>query len=78
VEEHEHVTRAVVLLRLAQALNQDRATAAVRVRTRVYPKRVMMELAPARGGAELEAWSLKKEAGYFRDVFRRELFVDVP
>ncbi|HEX4156816.1 MAG TPA: Ppx/GppA phosphatase family protein [Acidobacteriaceae bacterium] len=77
VEEHENVRRAVVLLRLAQALSQDRANAAVKVRTRIYPKRVMMELIPGRGGAELEAWSLKKEAGYFRDVFRRELFVDV-
>ena len=28
----------------------------------VYPKRVVLELVPGRGGAELEAWSLKKEA----------------
>jgi exopolyphosphatase/guanosine-5'-triphosphate,3'-diphosphate pyrophosphatase len=77
VEEHTHVQRAVVLLRMAQALNQDRATAAVRVRTQVYPKRVVLELLPARGGAELEQWSLKKEAAYFREVFRRELLVEV-
>jgi exopolyphosphatase/guanosine-5'-triphosphate,3'-diphosphate pyrophosphatase len=77
VEEHMHVQRAVVLLRMAQALNQDRATAAVRIRTAVYPKRVVLELIPPRGGAELEQWSLKKEAGYFREVFRRELFVEV-
>jgi len=77
VEEHGHVERAVVLLRMAQALNQDRATAAVKVRTRVYPKRVVLDLVPARGGAELESWSLKKEAGYFREVFRRELVVEV-
>ena len=77
VEEHAHVQSAVVLLRLAEALNQDRATAAVRVRTKVYPKRVVLELIPARGGAELEQWSLKKEAGYFREVFRRELLVEV-
>jgi exopolyphosphatase/guanosine-5'-triphosphate,3'-diphosphate pyrophosphatase len=78
VEEHTHVIRAIVLLRLAQTLNQDRGnTAAVRVRTRVYPKRVIMDLVPSRGGAELELWSLKKEAPYFREVFRRELFVDV-
>jgi exopolyphosphatase/guanosine-5'-triphosphate,3'-diphosphate pyrophosphatase len=76
-EEHENVIRAVVLLRLAQALNQDRANAAIRLRTKIYPRRVVMELIPGRGGAELEAWSLKKEAVYFRDVFRRELFVDV-
>jgi exopolyphosphatase/guanosine-5'-triphosphate,3'-diphosphate pyrophosphatase len=77
VEEHIHVMRAVVLLRMAQALNQDRATASVKVRTTVYPKRVVLDLLPARGGAELEQWSLKKEAGYFREVFRRELLVEV-
>jgi exopolyphosphatase/guanosine-5'-triphosphate,3'-diphosphate pyrophosphatase len=77
VEEHVHVARAVVLLRLSQALNQDRATAAVRLQTRVYPKRVVLNLKPARGRAELEVWSLKKEAAYFREIFRRELFVEV-
>jgi exopolyphosphatase/guanosine-5'-triphosphate,3'-diphosphate pyrophosphatase len=77
VEEHINVLRAVTLLRLAVALNQDRASAAVRMRTRVYPKRVVLELVPGRGGAELEAWSLKKEAAYFREVFLRDLAVDV-
>jgi exopolyphosphatase/guanosine-5'-triphosphate,3'-diphosphate pyrophosphatase len=77
VEEHMHVTRAVVLLRLAVALNQDRASAVLQVRTHVYPKRVLLELVPGRGGAELEVWSLRKEADYFREVFRRELFVEV-
>jgi exopolyphosphatase / guanosine-5'-triphosphate,3'-diphosphate pyrophosphatase len=77
IEEHVHVTRAVVLLRLAVALNQDRASAVLQMRTHVYPKRVLLELVPGRGGAELEAWSLRKEADYFREVFRRELFVEV-
>jgi exopolyphosphatase/guanosine-5'-triphosphate,3'-diphosphate pyrophosphatase len=77
VEEHGHVERAVVLLRMVQALNQDRVTAAVGVRTKIYPKRVLIELLPGRGGAELEAWSLKKEAAYFREVFRRELLVEL-
>jgi exopolyphosphatase/guanosine-5'-triphosphate,3'-diphosphate pyrophosphatase len=76
-EEHANVTSAVVLLRMVQALNQDRGHGVMRVRTRVFPKRVLMELVAGRGGAELEAWSLKKEASYFREVFRRELFVDV-
>jgi exopolyphosphatase/guanosine-5'-triphosphate,3'-diphosphate pyrophosphatase len=76
-EEHSNVIRAVVLLRLAVALNQDRASAAVRMRARVYPKRVVLELVPGRGGAELEGWSLKKEAPYFREVFERDLGVDV-
>jgi exopolyphosphatase/guanosine-5'-triphosphate,3'-diphosphate pyrophosphatase len=73
-EEHKHVHRAVVLLRLAVALNQDRASDVLRVVARVYPKRVYLELEPGRTGAELELWSLRKEAGYFREVFGRELF----
>jgi exopolyphosphatase / guanosine-5'-triphosphate,3'-diphosphate pyrophosphatase len=77
VEEHVHVTRAIVLLRLAVALNQDRASAVLQMKTHVYPRRVLLELVPGRGGAELEAWSLRKEAAYFREVFRRELFVEV-
>ena len=77
IEEHPKIVRAVVLLRLALALNQDRASAAVRMRTRVYSKRVLLELLAGRGGAELEAWSLRKEADYFREVFRRDLAVDV-
>jgi exopolyphosphatase/guanosine-5'-triphosphate,3'-diphosphate pyrophosphatase len=77
IEEHPKIVRAVVLLRLALALNQDRASAAVRMRARVYSKRVLLELAPGRGGAELEAWSLRKEADYFREVFRRDLAVEV-
>jgi exopolyphosphatase/guanosine-5'-triphosphate,3'-diphosphate pyrophosphatase len=67
------VKRAIVLLRLAVALNQDRASDVRRVTVRVYPKRVLLELEPGRTGAELELWSLRREAAYFREVFRREL-----
>ena len=76
-EEHKNVHRAVVLLRMAVALNQDRASGVLRVGTRLYPKRVYLELYPGRTGAELELWSLRKESGYFREVFGRELFVTV-
>ncbi len=76
-EEHKNVHRAVILLRLAVALNQDRASDVLRVGSRIYPKRVHLELYPGRTGAELELWSLRKEAGYFREVFGRELFVTV-
>jgi exopolyphosphatase/guanosine-5'-triphosphate,3'-diphosphate pyrophosphatase len=72
--EHQNVHRAIVLLRLAVALNQDRASDVLRVAVKVYPKRVYLELQPGRTGAELELWSLRKEAGYFREVFGRELF----
>lgn len=74
-QEHENVQKSVVLLRLATALNQDRASDVLRVTARVYPKRILMELQPGRTGAELELWSLRKEADYFREVFGRELFV---
>lgn len=77
VEEHGHVIRAAMLLRLTEALNQDQASAPARLRTKIFPKRVILELIPGRGGAALEAWSLKKEAAYFREVFRRELLVEV-
>ncbi len=73
-DQHEKVKRAVVLLRLADALNQDRASDVVRVRTKIYPKRVYLEIEPGRTGAELELWSLRREAAYFREVFARELF----
>lgn len=74
-EEHARVQRSVVLLRLARALNQDRASDVLRVTARVYPKRILLELQQGRTGAELELWSLRKEADYFREVFGRELFV---
>jgi exopolyphosphatase/guanosine-5'-triphosphate,3'-diphosphate pyrophosphatase len=77
LEDQKRIERAVVLLRLAVALNQDRASAVVGLRTRVYPKRVVLEILPGRGGAELEVWAVRKEADYFFEVFRRELFVEV-
>ena len=46
----------------------------LRVRASVYPKRIYLEVEPGRTGAELELWSLRKEADYFREVFGRELF----
>jgi exopolyphosphatase/guanosine-5'-triphosphate,3'-diphosphate pyrophosphatase len=72
--EHVFVQRAVVLLRLAVALNQDRASDVPKFAAKVYPKRVYLELEPGRTGAELELWSLRKEASYFFEVFDRELF----
>ena len=74
-EEHQNVHRAIALLRLAVALNQDRASDVLRVLVKAYPKRVYLEVEPGRTGAELEIWSLRREAGYFREVFGRELFV---
>lgn len=77
-DQHKNVQRAVLLLRMAVALNQDRASDVLRVVVKVYPKRVYLELQPGRTGAELELWSLRKEANYFREVFGRELFATLP
>ena len=73
-DQHKNVQRAVVLLRMAVALNQDRASDVLRVAVKVYPKRVYLEVQPGRTGAELELWSLRREVNYFREVFGRELF----
>ena len=77
LEQHSNVIRAMVLLRLGIALNQNRASGSLPVRVKIYPKRVVLELQPGRGGAELERWSLNKEAPYFREVFRRDLVVEL-
>lgn len=75
--DHANVERAVVLLRLARALNQDRASDVLRVRVKIYPKRVVLNIVPGRTGAELELWALRKEAAYFRDVFGRQLVAEI-
>ena len=77
VEQQASVVRAIILLRLAIALNGNRANDAIRFAARVYPKRVLLELQPGRGGAELERWALNKEAAYFKEIFRRDLVVEL-
>jgi exopolyphosphatase/guanosine-5'-triphosphate,3'-diphosphate pyrophosphatase len=72
-EQHRNVQAAVVLLRLAEALNQDRASDVLRVRVKSFPKRIVLEIFPGKNGAELELWALRREAVYFREVFGREL-----
>jgi exopolyphosphatase/guanosine-5'-triphosphate,3'-diphosphate pyrophosphatase len=74
VEEHKNVQRGALLLRLAEALNRDRISDVLRVAVKITPKRVRLDLKPGRSGAELELWSLRREADYFREVFGRELF----
>jgi exopolyphosphatase/guanosine-5'-triphosphate,3'-diphosphate pyrophosphatase len=73
-DQHKNVQRAVVLLRLAEALNQDRASDVLKVGVKSYPKRIFLEIHPGRTGAELELWALRREMDYFREVFGRELF----
>jgi len=76
-DEHFSIRRAIVLLRLAVALNQDKASDTLRVAVKIYPKSVVLQLHASRGNAELESWSARKEAAYFREIFRRELLVEV-
>ncbi len=66
------VPRAVVLLRLARALNQGRRGIVAGLRLRLEGSRVLLRL-KTRRGAELELWALAKERNYFREVFGRDL-----
>lgn len=77
VEHHMSVRRAAMLLRMAVALHQNQASAVHRFRTRVTAKRVAVTLVPGRRGADLELWALRKEADYFREIFARDLFVEL-
>ncbi len=75
LEQHAYVRRAAVLLRMAVALHQDKSTDLLRVRIHVTPKSVTIELRPGKIRADLELWSLRKEASYFREVFARDFLV---
>lgn len=77
--ERENVRKAVALLRLARALNQGRRLAVEEVATTIRDGRVRLTIAERRGiTAELELWAIKKERGYFRAVFGRELEITPP
>jgi exopolyphosphatase/guanosine-5'-triphosphate,3'-diphosphate pyrophosphatase len=73
VEDRGLVPKAVVLLRLARALDQGRRGAVNGVRVQIEGERVILRLKTKRGGAGLELWALDKERSYFRNVFGREL-----
>lgn len=67
------IPQAVLLLRMARALDQGRRGAIKRVRAKLKDGTVTLSFETKRGGAELEIWSLSKEAPYFREVFGRDL-----
>ena len=64
--------RAVLLLRLARALEQGRRGTVTGVRVRIESRRVIMLLS-AKRAPDLEFWALNRERDYFRAVFGREL-----
>lgn len=65
--------RAVLLLRLARAVEQGRRGAVLSLRAKVEPRDVRLTLVTRPTGAELELWALEKECAYFLEVFGREL-----
>ncbi|HEX8925581.1 MAG TPA: Ppx/GppA phosphatase family protein [Terriglobales bacterium] len=67
------VPRAIMLLRLARAMEQGRRGAVHGVRVRSNEQQVKLTLLTRAGGAELELWALEKEKSQFREVFSREL-----
>jgi exopolyphosphatase/guanosine-5'-triphosphate,3'-diphosphate pyrophosphatase len=71
-----HVQKAIVLLRMARALNLSRSRVVEKVRVRVHAAEVKVTLVPRRRtGMDLELWALEKERDYFREVFGRELSI---
>jgi exopolyphosphatase/guanosine-5'-triphosphate,3'-diphosphate pyrophosphatase len=74
--DEELVPKAVVLLRLAKAMSHGTDGSIVNVAAEVYRERVMLKLT-AKDGTDLEIWMLSKERAYFREVFGRELDVEV-
>jgi len=73
VEDRQLVPKAVVLLRLARALDHGRRGAVSGLQVHIEGERVILRLKTKRSGADLELWALEKEYGYFRTVFGREL-----
>ncbi len=72
--ERTDVEKAIVLLRVARALNLGRSRAVEKVRISVRSAAVKLTLVPRRRmGVDLELWAVEKERDYFREVFGREL-----
>src|SRR5438270_3558497 len=70
--DRSRVNKAVLLLRLARALNQGRRGAVKGLSVQVRGEKVRLLLS-RKARADLELWSLEKESGYFRELFGREL-----
>jgi len=73
-DDRQDVQKAIVLLRLARALNLGRSRAVEKARISVRSAEVRITLVPRRRmGVDLELWAIEKDSGYFREVFGREL-----
>ena len=72
--ERAGVQKAILLLRLARALNLGRSRAVQKIRVSQQAAEVHLTLVPRRRmGVDLELWAIEKDAPYFREVFGREL-----
>jgi exopolyphosphatase/guanosine-5'-triphosphate,3'-diphosphate pyrophosphatase len=72
--DRANVQKAILLLRLARALNLGRSRGVEKVRIAVHSADVKLTLVPRRRmGVDLEQWAIEKECDYFREVFGREL-----
>jgi len=72
--DRPNVQKAILLLRLARALNLGRSRAVEKVRVGLRSAGVKLTLVPRRRmGVDLEQWAIEKECDYFREVFGREL-----
>jgi len=72
--ERDGVQKAILLLRLARALNLGRSRAVEKVRVSQRAGNIHLALVPRRRmGVDLELWAIEKDAAYFREVFGREL-----
>ncbi len=68
------VQKAIMLLRLARALNLGRTRAVQKIRVSHRAAEVRLTLVPRRRmGVDLELWAIERDAAYFREVFGREL-----
>jgi exopolyphosphatase / guanosine-5'-triphosphate,3'-diphosphate pyrophosphatase len=68
------VQKAIMLLRLARALNLGRSRAVEKVRVHHRAGQVHLTLVPRqRMGVDLELWAIENDAVYFREVFGLEL-----
>jgi exopolyphosphatase/guanosine-5'-triphosphate,3'-diphosphate pyrophosphatase len=68
------VQKAILLLRLARALNLGRSRAVQKVRVSQHAAEVRLTLVPRQHmGVDLEQWAIEKDCAYFREIFGREL-----
>jgi exopolyphosphatase/guanosine-5'-triphosphate,3'-diphosphate pyrophosphatase len=72
--DRDNAQKAILLLRLARAMNLGRSRAVEKVRISLRSADVKLTLVPRRRmGVDLELWAIEKERDYFREVFGREL-----